>query len=149
MTWVLFPQLGIFPWLMMGSALIFFAPDWPQRLLAKVPGMARVVRSISYPAPGPGAAPMSYLTWKRLAVVAALMLFAFFQLAMPLRHFTYPGNVCWNEEGYRFAWRVMLSEKTRFVEYRVHDPDTGRTWLVAPDTYLPRCRPSGRRYSRI
>ena len=136
MTWVLFPQLGIFPWLMMGSALIFFAPDWPQRLLAKVPGMARVVRSISYPAPGPGAAPMSYLTWKRLAVVAALMLFAFFQLAMPLRHFTYPGNVRWNEEGYRFAWRVMLSEKTGFVEYRVHDPDTGRTWLVAPDTYL-------------
>ena len=136
MTWVLFPQLGIFPWLMMGSALIFFAPDWPQRLLAKVPGMARVVRSISYPAPGPGIAARSCLTWRYRAAVAALALFVFFQLAMPLRHFAYPGNVRWNEEGYRFAWRVMLSEKTGFVEYRVHDPDTGRTWLVAPDTYL-------------
>ena len=33
LTWLLFP-IGMFPWIMSAGALIFFAPDWPQRLLA-------------------------------------------------------------------------------------------------------------------
>ena len=37
----------------------------------------------------------------------------------PLRHIAYPGWVNWTEEGFRFAWRVMLVEKTGQVEYRV------------------------------
>jgi len=31
-TWALFPQLGVFPWLMIGLSLVFFDPDWPRRL---------------------------------------------------------------------------------------------------------------------
>ena len=70
------------------------------------------------------------------AIVVALTLFAVIQLALPLRHYAYPGNVRWNEEGYLFAWRVMLTEKVGFVQYRVHDPDTGQSWLVEPGVYL-------------
>ena len=33
-TWVLFP-IGVFPWLMIGVATVFFEPDWPRRLLAR------------------------------------------------------------------------------------------------------------------
>ena len=66
----------------------------------------------------------------------ALALYAVVQLAMPLRHYAYPGNVRWNEAGYLFAWRVMLTEKTGFVRFRVHDPATGQTWQVSPDAYL-------------
>ena len=55
---------------------------------------------------------------------------------MPLRHYAYPGNVRWNEDGYRFAWRVMLTEKVGFVQYRARNAETGQAWLVAPEAYL-------------
>lgn len=124
-TWALFPQLGVFPWMMIGLSLVFFNPAWPRRLLRFLP--RRLVAA---------AIPADRTAWGARAVLAALALFAAVQLALPLRHFTYPGNVRWNEEGYRFAWRVMLSEKVGFVQYRVHDPATGRSWLAEPDEYL-------------
>ena len=127
-TWVLFPQLGVFPWLMIGLSLVFFDPQWPRRLL----GFLRI------PArrPDGGVQLSAGRPWRANAVLAALALFAAVQLALPLRHFAYPGNVRWNEEGYRFAWRVMLSEKVGFVQYRVRDLATDQSWLVEPDEYL-------------
>ena len=127
-TWVLFPQLGAFPWLMIGLSLVFFEPRWPRRLLGflRIPAR-RPDGGVQLPAGRP---------WRANAVLAALALFAAVQLALPLRHFAYPGNVRWNEEGYRFAWRVMLSEKVGFVQYRVRDLATDQSWLVEPDEYL-------------
>ena len=55
---------------------------------------------------------------------------------MPFRHWLYPGNVQWTEEGYRFSWRMMLSEKIGFVNYRVVSEESGETWLVEPTQYL-------------
>ena len=72
----------------------------------------------------------------RAAGGIALALFILLQIALPLRHYAYPCNVRWNEQGYRFAWRVMLSEKTGFVQYRITDPATGQTWFAFPDAYL-------------
>ena len=124
-TWALFPQLGIFPWLMIGLTLIFFAPDWPRRCF-------------KLPSHGTGAAshPVQSRPWLARGAVVGLALFAIVQLALPLRHLAYPGNVRWTEEGYLFAWRVMLTEKVGFVQYRVQDPETGQAWLVAPGEYL-------------
>lgn len=130
LTWILFPQLGMFPWLMIGASLIFFSPDWPQQLWAFTTRRHRrpILPHISPPA--------HRASWQTYAAIAGLGLFAIFQIAMPLRHFAYPGNVRWNEDGYRFAWRVMLTEKTGFVQYRVRHPHTGNEWLVSPDEYL-------------
>ncbi|MCY4557039.1 MAG: HTTM domain-containing protein [Chloroflexi bacterium] len=124
-TWALFPQLGVFPWLMIGLSLVFFDPDWPRRLLRFLP--RRRVAPITQADAG---------RWQIRATLVALALFAAVQLALPLRHFAYPGNVRWNEEGYRFAWRVMLSEKVGFVRYRVRDLATDQSWLVDPGDYL-------------
>ena len=44
----------------------------------------------------------------------------------------YPGAVNWTEEGFRFAWRVMLIEKTGRVELHVRDPRTGERFTVSP-----------------
>ena len=129
MTWLLFPQIGMFPWIMMAGALIFFPPDWPLRLWASVqrrPAPASIADS----APAPGA------TWLSRAGIVALALFALAQIAMPLRHWVYPGNVRWNEEGYRFAWRVMLTEKTGHVRFRVTDTETGEKWVESPEQFL-------------
>ena len=134
-TWLLFPKLGIFPWLMIAGATVFLRPDWPllalRRLrLRRSPG--RLVADSATEHEGAS----TPLSWAARAAVGVLVIFALIQVLIPLRHFAYPGNVRWTEEGYLFAWRVMLTEKTGLVHYRVSDQDTGRTWLVTPDDYL-------------
>jgi len=47
------------------------------------------------------------------------------QLLLPLRGIFYPGELNWTEQGFRFAWRVMLVEKAGVVEFDV-STDRGR-----------------------
>ena len=58
------------------------------------------------------------------------------QLLMPLRHLAYPGNVRWTEEGYRFSWRVLVTEKAGLVKYRVSAAFIEGERAVYPDEYL-------------
>ena len=131
-TGVLF-QIGIFPWLMAASALLFFAPDWPTRLLA------RLGRRPLPAAAGAGddrsarQGPVANLSGP---VLAALTVLVAAQLLLPLRHYAYPGNVRWTEEGYYLAWRVLLTEKSGLMDFRVTDPDSGRTWTAGPELVL-------------
>ena len=129
MTWLLFPQIGMFPWIMMAGALIFFPPDWPLRVWT-------VTRRRPAPTPIADGAPVPGATWLSRVGIVALALFALVQIAMPLRHWAYPGNVRWNEEGYRFAWRVMLTEKTGHVRFRVTDVETGEEWMESSERFL-------------
>jgi len=113
--WLLFP-VGVFSWVMLVSATVFFDPGWPRRWLA------------ASPARGPITARLS----PRMAVVA--LVYVAIQVAVPLRCLAYPGNVNWTDEAFRFAWRVMLVEKSGTVEYRVRTP-SGES-LVNPRTEL-------------
>ncbi len=140
LTWMLFPQIGVFPWLMMGGALIFFPADWPRSLyrrvfdaLAGTGGRAPLPDAV--PAPDRSSAPTGrrLLPW---AIGASVAIYFLVQLAVPLRHYAYPGNVRWNEEGYRFSWRVLVTEKVGLAEFRVVDPHSGGSWLVEPGAYL-------------
>lgn len=112
-------QIGIFPWVMILAALVFFAPDWPRRL-------ART-------APAGGGGPAPAVGRVRLALLGCL---AIVQLVLPLRHYAVDGNVRWTEEGYYLAWRVMLTEKAGHLEYAVTDPSTGATWTADPGLVL-------------
>jgi hypothetical protein len=121
-THVLF-NIGIFPFVMTLAATLFFAPDWPRRLWAR---MAR--RPATAPAPAPTRAPGRL----GLALVAG---YAAVQVLVPLRHHLYPGDVLWAEEGMRFAWKVMLREKHGSVTFHVRLAD-GREVQVSPRRYL-------------
>ena len=149
MTYLLFPGIGVFPWVMIGAALLFFPPDWPNRLLHRVRAGERGTSAGTPIAEEPNASRLANTgekncaesrqwtnRWLHVAVVAAVAIYLVMQVLLPLRHYAYPGNVRWNEEGYRFAWRVLLTEKVGLVEYRVHDPATGQRWLVVPEDYL-------------
>lgn len=134
LTYLLFPEIGVFPWLMMGAALLFFPPDWPRSLVGKLRG-----ESVQTPNDDKPKLPESAgrsRKWVAALAVAAVAAYLAAQLLIPLRHHAYPGNVRWNEEGYRFSWRVLLTEKVGMVEYRVHDPATGQRWRVLPQDYL-------------
>lgn len=130
-TGMLFP-IGVFPWIMSASALIFFPPSWPRPLLARI--SRRFVRS-NPEEPAAPQPPPAIGAWQRVGL-ALLAAHAFVQIALPLRHFLYPGNTAWSEEGFRFAWRVMLVEKLGYVELRIHDHATGRTILAEPSRWL-------------
>ncbi|MBK8899598.1 MAG: HTTM domain-containing protein [Anaerolineaceae bacterium] len=112
LTGLLF-NIGMFPWIMIACTLVFF--DW------RLPGQ-----------PAPSSKVAKSPRW----VVGFLALFLGIQLLLPLRHWLYPGNVNWTEEGFRFAWRVMLVEKTGQVTFTVRDPASGRQWHVLPSQYL-------------
>ena len=50
------------------------------------------------------------------------------QLLLPLRHWLYPGNVLWNEEGFRFSWHLKIMEKRGRARFYATDPRTGAHW---------------------
>lgn len=108
-------QIGLFPWLMMVGSLLFLSPSWPRKLVA--------LRAFE---PRPHALP----SW--------LPLYVAWQLLVPLRHFLYPGNMLWTEQGYRWAWHVMLMEKTGSAEFRV--VRAGESRRVFPRRYLTRAQ---------
>jgi vitamin K-dependent gamma-carboxylase len=125
LTWRLF-AIGVFPWVMIAATTIFFEPSWPRRLSARFQPSARARPSAGRPAGGPRA-----LGWVAIAVLWALI-----QIAVPLRHLAYAGDVRWTEEGYYGSFRVMLTEKAGFLEFDVTDPATGERWSVAPTSVL-------------
>lgn len=116
-TWWLFP-IGIFPWLMIGATTVFFPPSWPRTLLRRAPVQVPTGRPVSS---------AGLAVW--VAAVAVLALF-------PARFVLYGRDVNWTEAGFRFAWRVMLIEKTGLVEYRVVERSTHRVWVVRPGDEL-------------
>lgn len=114
-------MLGMFPWIMIGCSLIFLPPDWPHRLLGR-PALPR-------------STPVARI---HRAVPLVLAGYLVLQLALPLRHLAYPGDVCWTEQGFRFAWHVMVMEKDGSVVLHVREPATDRRWDVRPGEYLTR-----------
>jgi vitamin K-dependent gamma-carboxylase len=119
-TGVLF-NIGLFPWLMIGATTLYFEPDWPVRLWTRLRGTPRPLGPAAVRAPG-------------VPMLAAVALYAAFQLLMPWRHLLYGGNVLWHEQGFRWSWRVMLVEKAGDVSFRVVEPSTGKRWVVEPDS---------------
>ena len=133
-TGLLFPAIGMFPWIMMGAALIFFDPDWPLRLATRLRGSHGP--QTRTPPPQPSYPPGDRPSWRVQAVFFLVAAFLAVQVLVPLRHLAYPGNVRWTEEGYHFSWRVLITEKTGLVRFRVKSSATDGERLVYPDDYL-------------
>lgn len=116
LTAELFP-IGMFPWIMSIGATLFFAPDWPRRILGPARGE------------GVAGAPLGRMGLWIVAIYVAI------QILVPLRHFLYPGNTLWTEEGFRWSWRVMLIEKSGDCAFTVVDKRS-RHIRVSPRQYL-------------
>lgn len=127
MTNVFF-QIGIFPVVMTVSALIFFDPDWPRWLLAKLRRVELAAPAVA--TPGRWALPR----WG----VAVLAIWALIHLTVPLRAHLYGGDVLWHEQGMRWSWRVMVREKNGDVAYRVRVDGEERERVFVPNDYLTR-----------
>jgi hypothetical protein len=112
----LFP-IGMFPYVMIGAALVFFPSDWPRRLVRRA-----------------ASAPDVTFARPRRGFVALAVAFCALQALWPLRHRLYGGDVAWHEQGMRFSWKVMVREKNASVTYVV--TSGARTFYVEPRRYL-------------
>ncbi len=123
-------HIGIFPWFMIAATLLFFPPDWPRQILKRLPW--KTARQGSSP-------PLAQLNGSpRLPLLTSglLLLYASFQILFPLRHWLYPGDVSWTEEGHRFSWHMKLRDKEMRYLFVVVDPVTRQSWNINPKDYL-------------
>lgn len=121
-TYVFF-DIGMFPFIMVTTALVFFPPAWPRHL--------PWLRAMPPPVLQSGS-----LTKLPRWAIPSVLAYCSLQLALPLRNFLYPGNVLWHEQGMRYAWKVLVREKNGSVAYAVRQKSTGRVWQVSPYRYL-------------
>ena len=119
MTKVLF-NIGLFPFIMIFSTLIFFRFDSVQRRCFGSTQHSQETLS-------DGNSDLASVGFGSKLKVLLLSMYILIQVFLPLRHYLYPGNVLWTEEGYRFSWRVMLLEKTGQATFTVEDPESGRS----------------------
>jgi hypothetical protein len=112
--------LGTFPWFSLLMTALFFDPDFPRRLPG---GLGRWFRR-QVPTAVPEAAALPSRAWQR-AIVAGLTAYGAVQVAVPLRHFLYPGQTHWTEQGHQFAWHMMQRSKTGTTTFRVRFANGG------------------------
>ena len=143
---LLFP-IGMFPFIMVAAALVFFDSDWPKQLLTRARALTKARQSAPERSRGGETEPHRAalrtaeaphpVSWQlRRPGIALALAYCTFQLFFPLRHRLYGGNVLWHEQGMRFAWKVMVREKNGDVTYLVDSPRAGRRWYVDPRSYL-------------
>jgi len=126
MTGWLFP-IGVFPYVMICLTLIFFSPEFHERIINRLESWFR----------------FQPIEVKNDAVIRstrnlyfASIVFIIIQIIIPMRYLAYPGNLFWNEEGFRFSWRVMLMHKEGLATFYIHDPKTKGEIEIVNSTYL-------------
>ena len=129
-TRVLFP-IGIFPYIMIVTALIFFDAEVHERILN---GFRFLLKPFKINTEKLQSKIYNYKA-QRL-VLPIIGLFFIIQLSLPFRYFLYPNELFWTEEGFRFSWRVMLMEKMGYTTFKIVDGETGNGFLVDNSDFL-------------
>lgn len=132
-TALLFP-IGMFPYIMIGTALIFFPASFHERVLSLARSFTKARKS-QEPGWASDASTYSISRTGRHLLLCFFVAFFIFHIATPWRYLAYPDELFWTEEGYRFSWRVMLMEKAGYAEFTVRD-DSGYYEIVNNDDFL-------------
>lgn len=128
LTWLLFP-IGVFPFVMITSAIIFFPTESVDKNLNRLQSIFNL-KSFN-----DRTAFVFRPFWMRVTAVAFILFFAF-QFIFPWRYLTMPGSLFWTEEGYRFSWRVMLMEKMGYAQFVVKDKFSNKIVPVNNNDFL-------------
>lgn len=101
-------QIGIFPFFALSFVLFFYPPEKIRKVFLR----GRTVSETYYPENPPK------------VLVCFFMLFFAVQLLLPIRHYFIKGDVLWTEEGHRLSWRMMLRQKSGYINFKVVDKKT-------------------------
>ena len=117
---LMFPNILIFPFLMMSGVIIFFNSDWPARnKFLNYYCKERVKES-----PGLSEA-------NKNKTVILIGLYIILQIVLPLRHYIYPGDILWTSQGENFSWRMIMKWETAELKMFIIDPKTGEKYKPA------------------
>ena len=131
LTKILFP-IGMFPYIMILSSLIFFSPNFHDKIIILFKKVISLIKPIS-------------IEFKKVEffrftqqkpILYIVSVFFVFQFLFPFRYMLYPGELFWNEQGYRFSWRVMLVEKTAETTFRIVNPSNKKSITILNSDFL-------------
>ncbi|MCH2042628.1 MAG: HTTM domain-containing protein [Saprospiraceae bacterium] len=111
-------NIGIFPYLMILSTLIFLS----NKVHTKIISIFATVSNFTLSKLKQQKIIFEFQDFKLKTTRWILVLFFGIQFLFPLRHYLYPGDVHWTEEGFRFSWKVMIIDKKGTIQFRVVDP---------------------------
>ncbi len=133
LTNALWAGIGMFPWLAIAASALFFAPDWPRKVLAKLE-LARLPKPPrDWKVPPP---------LRRGIILSGLAIYAAIQIFLPLRHLLWRGGIEWTWAEHRFSWRMFLWTYASTANFYVTDPNTGENAPVDIFNFLtPRQAP--------
>ncbi len=125
MTRILFPPIGMFPYIMIFSCIIFFDSVLHKKILDFIRSIFRlkITNDEKF-----NSDPKTYL--RNRLIIPILSLFFIIQIIFPLRSTLYPGELFWTEQGYRFSWRVMLIEKAGYTTFKVVDNSSNKFQVI-------------------
>lgn len=126
-TWYLLP-IGIFPWVMIFSTLIFFSIEFHEKMLHLL------AKLLNFKIEFTRVEKNNFKAKKRVTLLLAT--YIFFQIVVPFRYVLYPNNLFWSEEGFRFSWRVMLMHKEGFATFYIKDKKSGGEIEIENCDYL-------------
>ena len=129
-TAILFP-IGMFPYIMIVGSLIFFDPDTHKKMIKIIDNTLKFF--------GFKSKKTKLLKLKsnnNPIILGIVTVFFIIQLCFPFRYLLYPGELFWNEQGYRFSWRVMLIEKKGITNLKVLNKEDGKSFMVMNEEFL-------------
>ena len=127
-TVLLFP-IGMFPYIMIMSSLIFFSSKTHKKILDFIlkPFIDKIksIREMK----------IINIQKERISLIVVSVFFII-QFLFPFRYSLYPGELFWNEQGYRFSWRVMLMEKKGYTTFKVVNKENNNSFYIMNNNFL-------------
>lgn len=127
----LFFQIGMFPYIMIVSSLIFFSSDFHLAIIRKIQTLFGR-RNINEEHKN---FEFNNIHLKNVFILI-MSIYFIIQIVLPFRFAFYPGNLFWTEEGFRFSWRVMLIEKKGLCFFYIKDKEMKRPVEIIVSEYL-------------
>jgi len=127
-TVLLFP-IGMFPYIMIMSSLIFFSSKTHKKILDFIlkpfTDKIKSIREMK----------IINIQKERISLIVVSVFFII-QFLFPFRYSLYPGELFWNEQGYRFSWRVMLMEKKGYTTFKVVNKENDNSFYIMNNSFL-------------
>lgn len=113
----IFLQIGIFPFFALSFSLFFYDPEkirnWFLRIKPKIEWTSNSGNNL----------------YGKELVFYIFLPFLVLQLLLPLRHYLIKGDVLWTEEGHRLSWRMMLRERSGYINIKIKDNNTNEVFI--------------------
>jgi uncharacterized membrane protein YphA (DoxX/SURF4 family) len=122
-------QIGIFPYMSLAFSLFFFEPKIVRNIFLKKKDFYDA-NEISVPN-------------HSKILISLFSIYFIVQVALPLRHHFFKGDVLLTEEGHRLSWRMMLRAKSGRTTYSVIDAETNLGIKIRLDDYLTKKQQRG------